>query len=115
MVDTGPLSKDSIIRTLTEALRPFPYVHAFWEAGAAAFNRIDTWSDIDLYIVVDDAAVPQTFRVVEESLEGLSPIRLTPEVSWPPPSGLRLQFYHLQGPSECLLVAARGSPPPLAR
>jgi len=107
MVDTGPLSKDSIIRTLTEALRPFPYVHAFWEAGAAAFNRIDTWSDIDLYIVVDDAAVPQTFRVVEESLAALSPIRLTPEVSWPTPSGIRQKFYHLQGTSEYLLVDSR--------
>ena len=51
MAKKTPLTRDSIIRTLTAELQPLPSVHAFWEAGAAAFNRIDEWSDIDLYIV----------------------------------------------------------------
>jgi len=68
MPGIGMFSRDSIVRLLTEALRPLPYVHAFWEAGAAAFNRVDEWSDIDLYIVVDDAeAVSETFLVVEKA------------------------------------------------
>src|SRR5437867_11804909 len=70
MAQKTPLTRDSIIRALTSELRPLPYVHAFWEAGAAAFNRVDEWSDIDLYIVVDDTAVPQTFEIVEKTLSG---------------------------------------------
>jgi predicted nucleotidyltransferase len=99
------LTRDSIIRALTAELRPLPSVHAFWEAGAAAFNRIDEWSDIDLYIVVDDAAaVAETFLVVEKALIALSPIRLKHEVSWAPTSGIYQKFYHLAGTSEFLLV-----------
>jgi len=100
----APVTRASIIRALTTELQPLPYVHAFWEAGAAAFDRVDAWSDIDLYIVVDDTAVPATFRVVEETLSTLSPIRLTHEVSWPSTSGIQQKFYHLQGTSEYLLV-----------
>ncbi len=79
-----------------------PVIHA---ASSAAFNRIDQWSDIDLYIVVDDAAAAaETFLVVEKALAALSPIRLKHEVSWPPTSGIYQKFYRLAGTSEFLLV-----------
>ena len=105
MAKKAPLTRDSIIRTLTAELQPLPPVHAFWEAGAAAFNRIDEWSDIDLYIVVDDAAaVAETFQIVEKALTALSPIRLKHEVSWPATSGIYQKFYRLAGTSEFLLV-----------
>jgi len=35
------LTRDLIIKTLTDELKPLSYVHAFWEEGAIAFNRID--------------------------------------------------------------------------
>src|SRR2546422_1560507 len=104
MAKNTPLTRDLIVRALTSELQRLPSVHAFWEAGAAAFNRIDEWSDIDLYIVVDDAAVPQTFEIVEKTLSGLSPIRLKHAVSWPDASGIHQKFYHLEGTSEYLLV-----------
>src|SRR2546430_14343118 len=104
MAKETPLTRDSIIRALTSELQPLPSVHAFWEAGAAAFNRVDEWSDIDLYIVVDDTAVPQTFEIAEKTLSGQSPIRLEHEGSWPDASGIHQQFYHLGGTSEDLLV-----------
>ena len=70
------LSRVAISQALTAELRPLPFAHAFWESGAAAFDRTDEWSDIDLYIVVDDAeAVPETFLAVEKTLTRLSPIR----------------------------------------
>src|SRR2546428_3857696 len=105
MPEIGIFSRDSIVRLLTEALRPLPYVHAFWEAGAAALNRVDEWSDIDLYIVVDDAeAVSETFQIVEKALTDLSAICLKHEVSWSPTSGIYQKFYRLEGTSEFLLV-----------
>lgn len=100
-----PLSRGSIVHALEKDLRPLSQVHAFWEAGAAAFSRIDEWSDIDLYIVVDDAAaVTETFRRVEETLTRLSPIRVKHEVSWPPASGIHQKFYRLEDTDEYLLV-----------
>jgi len=104
MVRERKVSRDLIVQAMTEALEPLSYVYAFWEAGAAAFNRIDEWSDIDLYIVVDGDTVPTTFQVVEQALTRLSPIRLTHEVTWPPASGIFQKFYRLENASEFLLV-----------
>lgn len=98
------LFRDSIIAALTAELRRLPFVHAFCEGGSAAFDRVDEWSDIDLYIVVDDAAVPQTFLAVEKILASLSPIRINHPVSWPPATGIHQRFYHLEGSSEFLVV-----------
>ena len=98
------LSREMIIRSLTDALRPLPYVHALWEGGAAAFNRVDAWSDIDLYVVVEDGMVPPTFEAIENVLTALSPIQIRHEVSWPAPSGIFQRFYRLENASEFLLV-----------
>src|SRR3989442_4707742 len=81
MAKETPLTRDSIIRALTSELQPLPSVHAFWEAGAAVFNRIEEWSNIDLYIVVEHAAaVPEDFIVVGKAFADLAPIRLKHEV-----------------------------------
>lgn len=97
------LTRALIIRTLVDALKPVEYVRAFWEGGAPAFNRVDEWSDIDLYLVVDDEKVDETFLAVEEALESLSPIKQKHSVSHPQP-GLFQAFYKLEGASEFLLV-----------
>src|SRR2546430_15464172 len=64
-----------IIESIITALKPLDYVHAFWEGGAAAYGRLDEWSDIDGYLLVDDSKVPNTFLAVEKALESLSPIK----------------------------------------
>lgn len=86
------------------ALEPLDYVHAFWEGGAAALNRIDEWSDIDLYLVVDDKKAEETFLVVEKALKSLSPIKQKYDVAHPPESGLFQAFYRLEGASEYLVI-----------
>jgi len=100
----GTLSRETIIQSMAEDLRDLPYVHAFWEGGAAAFNRVDTWSDLDLYVVVDDGMVPETFEVVEKSLSALSPIQIRHEVAWPAASGISQRFYRLERATEFLLI-----------
>ena len=98
------VSREAIVHALTKSLRPLPHVHAFWEAGAAAFHRIDAWSDIDLYIVVDDTTIRETFETVERALKRLSPIQRIHEVPWPPASGISQKFYRLKRTNEFLLV-----------
>lgn len=48
------LDRREIISVWKKVLEPLDYVQAFWEAGAISFGRVDEWSDIDLYLVVDD-------------------------------------------------------------
>jgi len=104
MTNLGKLTRDIIIQTLIGVLKPLDYVHAFWEGGARAFNRIDEWSDIDLYLVVDDRKVDETFLAVENALKSLSPIKQKYEVLHPPRSGLFQAFYRLRDANEYLIV-----------
>ena len=98
------LTREVIIKTLANALRPLDYVLAFYEGGAAAFDRIDEWSDIDLYAVVDDEKVDDAFGAVETALRSLSPIKqkfVVTQLSWP---GVSQAFYRLERASEYLLI-----------
>lgn len=104
MINENRLTRDIIIQTLVNALKPIDYVHTFWEGGAAAFNRIDEWSDIDLYLVVDDKKVDETFLAVEKALKSLSPIKQKYDVPHPPESGLFQAFYRLEGAGEYLFI-----------
>lgn len=103
-MNEGKLAREDIIKTLANALKPLNYVHAFYEGGATAFNRVDEWSDIDLYVVVDDDKVDATFLSAEKTLESLSSIEQkfrTPQLPW---SGVFQTFYKLDSASEFLLV-----------
>jgi len=98
------LTRKMIIQALVNALEPLNYIHAFWEGGAAAFDRIDEWSDIDLYLVVDDKKVAEAFVVVEKALKSLSLIKQKYEVSHYPQSGLFQAFYRLKDANEYLII-----------
>lgn len=98
------LTRDIIIQTLIRFLKPLNYAHAFYEGGAVAFNRIDEWSDIDLYLVVDDQKVKNAFRVVEKALKSLSPIKQKLEIPQTPWPGVSQAFYKLKNASDYLLI-----------
>jgi hypothetical protein len=98
------LSRETIVQTLTSALEPLNYIHAFWEAGAISWNRVDEWSDIDLYVAVDDDKVEDTFLVVEKALKSLSPIKQkynVPQTVFP---GVSQAFYRLRDTSKYLTI-----------
>ena len=103
-METTLLTREPILAALQSALEPLDYVFAMWEGGAAAFNRVDEWSDIDLQFDVDDAYVADTFAVIERTLETLSPIDLkykTPQLPW---QGMAQWFYRLKHASPYLLT-----------
>jgi len=104
MTNGDRLTRKVIVQTLTDALEPLDYVHAFWEGGAAAFERIDEWSDVDLYLVVDDKKVEETFLSVEKALKSLSNIEQKYDVTHPPESGIFQAFYRLEGANEYLVI-----------
>jgi predicted nucleotidyltransferase len=98
------LTRETIIRTIVDFMKQLEYVHALYEGGAIAFNRIDKWSDIDLYIVVDDEKINETFDAVEIALKSLAPIKHkynVPKLPWP---SVSQAFYRLEQTSEYLLI-----------
>lgn len=87
--------RETIILTIRSALEPREDVLALWEAGAAAFDRVDIWSDIDLVLVVDDTSSEDWFHLIEETLQRLAPIELKyilPQPTW---HGHAQAFYRL--------------------
>lgn len=97
------LTREQITAQLTTTLLPLRDVRAFWEGGAAAFGRVDRWSDLDLYILTSGRSATLLFSVVESSLRRLSGISKTYEVSsgW---EGVEQKFYRLERASPFLVV-----------
>lgn len=98
------LNRKLIINTLVRSLKPLDYIYAFWEGGAVAFNRVDEWSDIDLYLVVDDEKVGEAFLDVEKALESLSPIKQKYEVTQTVWLEVAQAFYKMKFASDFLLI-----------
>jgi predicted nucleotidyltransferase len=79
------IGRNELVNSLVEKLRPLSYIHAVWEGGAASWNRVDEWSDVDLYVVCDDERVEDSFNVMEKVVRSLSEIDLKfrmPEPAW---------------------------------
>jgi hypothetical protein len=98
------LTRETILTALENALKPLPYIHAMWQGGAASFNRVDEWSDIDLQVVADDDRIADVFKVVEDTLRTLSPIDLQYDFPQPTWHGHHQTFYRLQNASPFLLL-----------
>jgi hypothetical protein len=98
------IDRDVIVRTLVKALEPLDHVHAMWEGGAIAFGRVDEWSDIDLYVDVDDEKAEDVLTASEEALRALAPIARKYDPPLPPSAGYAQAFFHLEGTSPFLLV-----------
>jgi hypothetical protein len=102
-VSQKQLTRAEIIDSL-KTLAKIDYIHAFWEGGAAAWNRIDEWSDIDAYLLVDDGKERETFETVEKVLTDLSPIKQKYVVSKNPWPGVSQAFYKLERASDYLVL-----------
>lgn len=79
------VSRTDVVNAIIGVLMPLDYVQAVWEAGAASFNRVDQWSDIDLNMVVEDAHAEGTLKAIEEKASALAGIELKfrmPEPTW---------------------------------
>lgn len=103
-MNSDQLSRNHIVTTLVEALRPLGFVNAVWQGGAAAFNRVDEWSDIDLVIDVHDDRADDVWPPIERAIESLGPVELCYRFPQPP-LGLHSQrFYRLRDAGPFLLL-----------
>ena len=98
--DSAQLGRDEVFRSLADSLERKEYILAFWEGGAAASGTVDQWSDLDLYLLVRDDKVDDSFADVEAVLRTLSEVRLKLEVPRPGWPGVHQAFYKLARMSE---------------
>lgn len=100
------LNRETILGSLRQALEPLSYFQAMWEGGAAAFDRTDEWSDIDLMFAVDDGSVSNAAAALEAALLDLAPFQrrlpMPPNI-W---HGHWQCFYQLEGASPYLMIDA---------
>jgi len=99
-----PLSRERILASLRAAFEPLPYVYAMWEGGAASFDRVDEWSDIDLQVDVEDERVDEVMALGGQVLAELSPIELQYAVPQPSWHGHAQTFFWLRDAGPYLLV-----------
>ena len=90
--------KEKIIETLRSQLEGRDDVHAFWVEGSVAQGYSDEYSDIDLWLSVDDDKVFTMFPVVEEALKKIGKIDFRYTVKKVGELGQNL--YHLAGMDE---------------
>ena len=98
------LTRQTILAAIRQALEPLGYIQAMWEGGAAAFGRVDEWSDIDLQIAADDERVGEVLPLVEQAITTLSPISARYEIPQPTWHGHLQTFYQLEQASPFLML-----------
>jgi predicted nucleotidyltransferase len=105
-MENYPLTEEIIVGQIRQALEPLDGVKAIWLAGAAAFGRVDRWSDIDLMVVVDDDFVEEAMAQLEAALAELSPVELKYRLPQPTWHGHEQVFYRLSQAGPFLLIDA---------
>lgn len=98
------LSRAALLSSIRSAFSPHPWALALWEAGSAAFDRVDAWSDVDVELLVEDGHQADAVAVLDAALAASSPIELRWEAPVPPGAAHRQVFYRLRDAGEFLLV-----------
>lgn len=98
------LSRQEILNSIVDELKPLDFVYAMWQCGSAAFDRVDEWSDIDVVVDVEDESIEDVFLVIDGALEKLAPIERSygcPQIMSP---GAYQKVYKLMGTSKFLVI-----------
>lgn len=95
------VTREAIIGALRK-LESMDWVYSLYEGGAAAWGRVDEWSDIDLGITIAKGRLEEGFHAVAEALTSLAPIDLVFDVPNPPATAQKL--YHVEGASPFLII-----------
>ena len=74
-----------LLDCLVKNAQTWPFCLALWEGGAAANNRVDQFSDLDLIFCVEDDNVEESFRNIDFILSSVGKIKhryRLPEPTW---------------------------------
>jgi len=97
------ITRNQIIEILEIEMKKHPHVYAFWLEGSDASGTVDEYSDMDIWVDVQDGYEGTTFEVAELALSQIAQIDFKHEVDHPHPK-IRRTFFHLTGTSEFLII-----------
>lgn len=97
-------ARNEIVIQLTETLSGTDYAIAMWQGGAAAFNRTDEWSDLDIMLIVNDGSEQQAMKQVYQVLNQQFGIDSYFEIDPPHWPGMVQTFFRLNNTSPFLLI-----------
>jgi hypothetical protein len=97
------VTREKIIQSLQGSLEDQVAVHALWLEGADASETVDQFSDIDVWIDVEDGQEQTVLDDIKRVLVQLSELDLEFEEEHPHPK-IRQKFFHLKGTSKFLII-----------
>lgn len=103
MKQSNKISREIIISRFKQNLLNDSSVYAFWLEGADAINKVDQYSDIDIWLDVKDGQENVVFSKIKKILSEISVVDFELEVMHPHPK-IRQKFFHLKGTSEFLII-----------
>jgi hypothetical protein len=95
--------RDRIIAAIRERFLDDKRVNACWLEGSDGLGTNDEYSDIDLWLDVDDGCEGAVLEDCRAALEALSPLDFDEAYDHPHPKIFQ-RFFHLRGTSEYLIV-----------
>lgn len=102
--DRPSVTREAIVTEMRHAVEDDAAALALMEGGSTAFGRGDEWSDVDLYLVVEDGTAERFLGTVESALTnafGIIARHVEPQPTW---HGHHQIVYRLRGASPYLLV-----------
>ncbi|MDD3678684.1 MAG: hypothetical protein PHT36_00290 [Patescibacteria group bacterium] len=97
------ISRDLLIKQLSKALKSVNYVNALWLEGADSLGTVDEFSDIDVWIDVEDGKEEAAVDKIRQVLSTLGEIDFDYEKNHDHPK-IRQYFFHLEGSSKFLII-----------
>jgi hypothetical protein len=97
------ISRERIIEAITNNFINNPVVYALWLEGADSTHAVDEFSDIDLWLDVEDGREDDIFSQIERLLTEIGPLDFIYQAEHPHPK-IRHKVFHLQDTSEFLLL-----------
>ncbi|HAZ28220.1 MAG TPA: hypothetical protein DCY48_00360 [Candidatus Magasanikbacteria bacterium] len=95
--------RNQIINKLEDELKNNSFVFAFWLEGADAHGTVDEYSDIDVWLDVQDGHEGMVIEQVRSVLSQIAQLDFEHEVEHPHPK-IRQMFFHLTGTSGFLII-----------
>jgi|ERR1043165_593785 hypothetical protein len=96
--------RKEIIEALSAAFIKLPYALAMWQGGAAAFERADEWSDLDLMLITEDGHEKEAMELAVTTLEKEFGIDAQFEIDPPFWPDMVQTFFRLKNSSPFLLI-----------
>jgi hypothetical protein len=95
--------RDKIIKLIEDKFIFMKQVHAYWLEGSDALNAVDEYSDLDIWLDVEDGYEDIVFSLAEEEFLKLGNLDFKFSVRHAHPK-IRQNYYHIEGTSEYLII-----------